>query len=100
MVRVLTRRELAHYEGRYIARTIEENGAVQTTTYELRADKGQLQVLKNSSTVLRLAFYRKDYVLALDAGGRPLALRADFVRGADGGIAWWRFGGRLYRQRL
>ena len=96
-VQVLSRRELAPYEGRYVAQTIEANGDLTTTTFELRADNGQLQVLHDSVTVLRLGFYRKDHVLLLDPARQPIGARANFLRGADGRIVWWRSGGRLYR---
>jgi CubicO group peptidase (beta-lactamase class C family) len=43
----------------------------------------------------RLAFSDRDAVVALDP---PLAgSRGDFLRGADGEIAWFRWGGRLHR---
>jgi CubicO group peptidase (beta-lactamase class C family) len=43
----------------------------------------------------RLAFLEPDVVLALDPQVR--GSRADFLRGPDGEIAWFRFGGRLHR---
>ena len=45
-------------------------------------------------STLTLAFYRDDFVLATDTYGQQL--RADFVRGPDGQIAWFRNSGRLY----
>jgi hypothetical protein len=45
-----------------------------------------------------LAFYRDDYVLALDENGEPF-VRANFVRDPNGDIKWLRFGGRLYRHQ-
>ncbi|MCA1554875.1 MAG: hypothetical protein LC737_10890, partial [Chloroflexi bacterium] len=42
---------------------------------------------------VRLAFIGDDQVLALDA---PLKeMRGEFLRGDDGAIAWFRFGGRI-----
>jgi hypothetical protein len=41
-----------------------------------------------------LAFYCDDFVLATDPDGQQL--RADFGRGPDGGVAWYRNSGRLY----
>jgi CubicO group peptidase (beta-lactamase class C family) len=98
-LRVLSRRELAAYEGRYVGQAIEANGKLTTTTFEIRGDNGQLRVLQGSDTFVRLGFYRKDYVLVLDPAGQPIGARADFLRGADGRIAWWRFGGRLIRHQ-
>nr|UNZ81747.1 beta-lactamase [Dehalococcoidia bacterium enrichment culture]WBU15338.1 beta-lactamase [uncultured bacterium] len=43
----------------------------------------------------RLGFYAPDRVVALDL---PLkGSRGEFLRGPDGSIAWFRFGGRLFR---
>ena len=44
--------------------------------------------------ILRLAFYRDDHVLATDQKGQ--VHRADFIRGPDGRISWFRDGGRLF----
>jgi hypothetical protein len=43
-----------------------------------------------------MAFYRDDYVIVYDESGEPFA-RANFVRGHNGRVEWFRFGGRLYR---
>jgi hypothetical protein len=45
-----------------------------------------------------LVFYRDDYVLVLDEHGEPFA-RANFLRGHNGRVEWFRFGGRLYRHQ-
>jgi hypothetical protein len=68
----------------------------------LRGDQGQLhatQTESDSDTVLefRLAFYRDDYVLVLATTGQPVGVRADFVRDADGRVAWLRFSARLHQ---
>lgn len=94
---VLSRRELAPYEGRYAAEMIGPDGAVTNTAYELRADRGYLCVTSGSSVQARLAFYRKDYALVLDESGRPQAGRCNFVRDAEGRIDWWLFQAALYR---
>jgi hypothetical protein len=106
--RALSPGELAPYEGRYVAQAILEDGAVVEMLVELRGDQGQLHMTLTdvASTPtptsprgeeFRLAFYRDDYVLVLDATGQPLGPRSDFVRDADGGVAWLRHHGRLYR---
>jgi hypothetical protein len=48
-----------------------------------------------------LEFYRGEYVVVTGDLFEPLgSARANFVRGADGQVAWLSFGGRLYaRQR-
>jgi hypothetical protein len=83
---------------------------VEETVIELRGDQGQLHATSTHQlppldpaptdpgpTVqeYRLAFYRDDYVLVLDATGQPVGTRADFVRAANGGVTWLRLGGRL-----
>jgi hypothetical protein len=45
-----------------------------------------------------MAFYRDNYVLVYDENGEPFA-RANFVRGRNGRVEWFRFGGRLYRHQ-
>jgi CubicO group peptidase (beta-lactamase class C family) len=104
--------ELAPYEGRYVAPVIGADGAVFDKLVELRGDRGQLHMTETvpgpppdlSATApaptgqeSRLAFYCDDFVLSLDATGQPTGLRENFVRDADGGVAWLRHNGRLYR---
>jgi len=110
--RALSPGELAPYEGRYVLQVIGADGAVVDVLVELRGDQGQLHMTQTlelppldlsptdpAPTVQesRLAFYRDDFVLVLDATGQPVGTRADFVRDADGGVAWLRQGGRLYQ---
>jgi hypothetical protein len=110
--RALSPGELAPYEGRYVAQEINDSGAVEETVIELRGDQGQLHATSThqlpppvpaptdpAPTVqeYRLAFYRDDYVLVLDATGQPVGSRADFVRDADSRVAWLRLGARLHR---
>jgi hypothetical protein len=48
----------------------------------------------------RLQFYRGEYVVVLgDDLGLPGSVRANFVRGADGRVAWFSSHGRLYARR-
>jgi CubicO group peptidase (beta-lactamase class C family) len=108
--RALSPGELAPYEGRYESQEINERGAVEETVIELRGDQGQLHATSThqlpplppaptdpapTAQEYRLAFYRDDFVLVLDATGQPVGSRADFVRDADGRVAWLRLGGRL-----
>jgi CubicO group peptidase (beta-lactamase class C family) len=110
--RALSPGELAPYEGRYVGQVIGADGVALDTLVELRGDQGQLHMTETLDlppldlspidpvpTVQesRLAFYRDDYVLVLDATGQPVGTRADFVRDADGGVAWLRQGGRLHQ---
>ena len=97
MTQVLSRRELAAYEGRYEAEMIMPDGAMTNTVYELRADRGYLSVTNGSTMVARLAFYRKDYALVLDESGRPRGGRCNFVRDAQGRVNWWLFQAAPYR---
>jgi CubicO group peptidase (beta-lactamase class C family) len=109
--RALSPGELAPYEGRYVAQAIGPDGAVVDALVELRGDRGQLHMTETqqlppldlsptdpapTGQESRLAFYRDDYVLVLDATGQPNGTRADFGRDADGGVAWLRLNGRLH----
>jgi hypothetical protein len=94
------------------------------TEWEIKGDNGQLHVTErvtqresidvpipgdptdvveteNTPTLeMRLAFYRDDYALVYDAdSGEPTFSRVNFLRGADGGVAWVRSGGRLYQHQ-
>ncbi|MEV8506985.1 serine hydrolase domain-containing protein [Actinoplanes sp. NPDC051475] len=89
---------LAGYEGRYSATQIGFDGMPVTLEFDVVADGGQLSVRVEGQEGLRLTFYRKDYVLVLEPGGADTHSRANFVRGADGTVAWLRFGGRLFRR--
>jgi CubicO group peptidase (beta-lactamase class C family) len=110
--RALSPGELAPYEGRYESQAIAGDGAVVETVIELRGDQGQLHATLTHQLLpfdlsptdpaptgqeFRLAFYRDDFVLVLDATGQPVGPRSDFVRDADGGVAWLRHHGRLHR---
>src|SRR5215472_7975124 len=106
--RALTPGELAPYEGHYVRQAIEGDGAVTEIVVELRGDQGQLHMTERvespsptdparTGKESRLAFYRDDYVLVLDGTGQPVGNRSDFLRDAEGGVAWLRNHGRLYR---
>ncbi len=92
----LTAGELAPYEGRYTAGTIPIDGSldrIEQLQLQLTAESGGLRLsgdLQDS-----FMFYRDDYVLAADQIGR-----SDFVRGADGSIAWFRNRGRIYAHQI
>ena len=95
----LTRRELAPYEGRYVAPELDSKGEPTETTFDLRAERGELLVKIHGETRSRLAFYKRDYVLKLDPDGVPAGPRADFIRDARGRVAWLRIGGRLHQHQ-
>ena len=51
-------------------------------------------------TEMDLVFYRDEYVLVeQDDGASPGSRRANFVRDADGRVAWFSYGGRLYARQ-
>jgi CubicO group peptidase (beta-lactamase class C family) len=90
---------LAPYEGNFISRGIDGAGTMQETVVELKASNGTLQGTQTAGdhvSNVALAFYRPNYVLDLDAEGQPAGTRADFVRGSDGSVAWFRTHGRLF----
>jgi hypothetical protein len=93
--RTLPPSALAAYEGTYTAQEIYFDGSLLSGSLDLVADSGELSVRESGTEALRLAFYRKDYVLVQAPEANA---RASFVRGADGEVAWLRFGGRLWRR--
>jgi CubicO group peptidase (beta-lactamase class C family) len=108
----LTAAQLAPYEGRYVAREVDPPpGDSAETSIEMRAADGGLRVrlivgdvhpeldpeLGNATPESEAAFYRDNYVVALDADGQPGPGRSMFLPGPSGGIAWFSTGGRLYR---
>ena len=102
VARELARDELAQYEGRYVGRAIGFTGEFEETFFDLRADRGQLRMSGGlgmsaaGSQELGLAFYRDDYVLVRDPGGKVDGFRGNFERDARGRVAWLRLHGRLY----
>lgn len=92
--------ELAPYEGTYVVLLVNPDGSVGELPLTVVGENGQLAIKADDVVLGRLAFYRRDYVLILDPEGRPTSTRGDFVRGADGNVAWLRVGGRLYRHIL
>jgi hypothetical protein len=96
--RALPAAALAAYTGHYTAEQIGFDGSTITTAFDLVADAGRLSLRQGGEEGLRLVFYRRDFVLVLDPSGAETDTRANFVRGADGSVAWLRFGGRLYRR--
>jgi CubicO group peptidase (beta-lactamase class C family) len=108
----LTAAQLAPYEGRYTAREIDPPpGDSAETSLVIRAINGGLGVrlvsgntnpelnpeLAQSTPESQAAFYRDNYMVALDAGGQPAAARSMFVPRPNGDIAWFSAGGRLHR---
>jgi CubicO group peptidase (beta-lactamase class C family) len=91
---------LAEYEGTYVARSVDEAGEWQETVISLRARDGTLQgelEQAGNRQDIGFQFYRGEYVLVLaDTSGAPSSARANFVRGADGRVAWLCNGGRLF----
>jgi len=98
--RLLSPAELAAYEGRYLLVFINFDGTLGSLEFELVGEAGQLSVRMDGAVVLRLAFYRPDYVLVLNPDGTPDHTRSNFERGADGTVAWVRFSGRLLQHLL
>jgi CubicO group peptidase (beta-lactamase class C family) len=106
----LTAAQLAPYEGRYVQHVVNPlPGEAEESWLEIRASEGglQLRFIPSPGTQAPnpdlegswsdVAFYRDNYVVALDAEGNPADTRADFVPGPNGEIDWYRLGGELYR---
>jgi CubicO group peptidase (beta-lactamase class C family) len=94
----LPRSELAPYEGHYVGPELDPDGNPGETAFELRAHRGRLAVQHPESGTRhgQLAFYKRDHVLKLYDDGTEAGPRADFIRNGQGGIAFMRFGGRLF----
>jgi CubicO group peptidase (beta-lactamase class C family) len=90
--------QLAGYEGTYTAEQIWLDGEVQVFEFDIVADDGQLSMRQGGVEFQRLAFYRRDYVLALEPGGARTPLRLNFVRDPGGEVGWLRSGGTLLRR--
>lgn len=89
---------LKDYEGHYKGWVIPPDGPpdkIVEQHAELKAAGGGLRATGDFE--LSLAFYRDDYVLTTDPDGE--VKRSDFLRGADGKIAWLRDGGRLFARQ-
>jgi CubicO group peptidase (beta-lactamase class C family) len=96
--RSLSDRELEPYRGFYSASQIGFDGTLGTVEFEVVPDAGQLVVRYMGVDYVRLAFYRKDYVLVLEPDGGVENNRMNFVRDPGGSVGWLRFGGRIYRR--
>ena len=106
----LSAADLEPYSGRYMVAGIPPSGIVEQTIIEFQVGDGQLDGTvvsadasgvpdEKSRTRMGLVFYRRDYGLDLGADNKPVHSRSDFVRGADGTVAWFRSHGRLYRRQ-
>ncbi|MGW2663918.1 serine hydrolase domain-containing protein [Nocardia tengchongensis] len=103
--------ELAPYEGRYVTDDIGETGELGHAVIDFRGHDGRLAGVMSdapdaaylpdelTAPDLGLAFYRTDYGLDLDRDLTPVGTRSNFVRGADGKVAWFRNHGRLYQRQ-
>jgi CubicO group peptidase (beta-lactamase class C family) len=100
--KALNASELAPYEGHYSGQIIGTTGAVEPIDVQLTAEGSQLSMTRTSGdevTEARFAFYGRDHVICLDTNSVLSQMRADFLRGPEGAIQWFRLGGRLYRRQ-
>jgi len=89
---------LKEYEGHYIGWVIQPDGPpdkIAELHAELKAIDGGLRVTGDMES--SLSFYRDEYVLAVDRDNQ--VTRSDFLRGADGKVAWLRDSGRLWAKQ-
>lgn len=95
--------ELAQYAGRYDTALVAIKVAAEddklVLTFEMVGDN---QFPADTPPQLPpptpVNFYSDDNVMTL--AGPLEGAKGEFLRGPDGGIAWFRFGGRLYRRRV
>jgi len=101
--RALTPAQLAPYAGEYMAQAVDPPpGDAAETWIKLSAADGQLRaqmIAGEGAQEFGLAFYRDNYVVGIDDEGQPGLMRANFVPGPDGRIAWFSLGGRLYTRQ-
>jgi CubicO group peptidase (beta-lactamase class C family) len=94
---------LAAYEGTYVNRGVDRAGNWEEAVLTVQGSDGALRGALEQGGVARdiaLTFYRDEYVLvALDPDAPPASFRANFVRDADGRVAWFSYGGRLYARQ-
>ncbi|MFG1910115.1 serine hydrolase domain-containing protein [Kribbella sp. NPDC048928] len=95
--RELPPRRLAEYVGTYVSQQIGLDGKPEDLGLDITADGGQLAAGVGGQNLFGFAFYRKDFVLALNPDGSSTHARASFVRGTTGQVEWLRYGGRLFR---
>jgi CubicO group peptidase (beta-lactamase class C family) len=90
---------LTEYEGDYVFQTVD-NGELIEQSLTLRGSDGVLRGefdVVGPGTDVQLEFYRGEYVLLVGDQYEPVgSIRANFVRGPDGRVAWLSFGGRLF----
>ncbi|HEX8346122.1 MAG TPA: serine hydrolase domain-containing protein [Actinoplanes sp.] len=98
--RALSPAELAPYEGRYLYPYANPDGTTGELELTIVGVDGVLVLRVGDVEVGRLAFYRRDYVVLLDEQGNPTPGRSDFVRAADGSVAWLRLSARLIRHAM
>ena len=95
---------LADYEGVYLNRGVDRAGNWQETALTIQARDGALRGqfdLGGAVSEIGLTFYRGEYVLVERADSDPPgSYRANFVRNADGGVAWLSYGGRLHARQV
>ncbi len=91
---------LVEYEGSYRNRGIDRAGNWDETVLTIQQDDGALRgelALGGAVSEIGLTFYRDEYVLVeQDDSTPPGSYRANFVRDADGRVAFLSYGGRLY----
>ncbi len=95
----LSASRLAEYEGTYRNLGLDRAGNWEETLLTLQANGGALRGERSigaESAELELTFYRDEYVLVGQGSMPPGSYRANFVRDADGRVAWLSYGGRLY----
>jgi hypothetical protein len=91
---------LADYEGVYVNLGIDRAGKWVEAVLSVQGNDGALRGTLEQEGVaspIGLTFYRDEYVLVeQDASAPPGSFRANFVRDADGRVAWFSYSGRLY----
>jgi CubicO group peptidase (beta-lactamase class C family) len=94
---------LAEYEGSYLGLGLDRAENWEETVFTFQSGDGGLRgemAVGGGVTEMDLVFYRDEYVLVeQDDGASPGSRRANFVRDADGRVAWFSYSGRLYARQ-
>jgi CubicO group peptidase (beta-lactamase class C family) len=92
------RAELAPYEGRYVDAFKQVQVTLEPVGGNLRGTLTPLvDGVDEKLPVVRLALVDEDRAVHVD--DTYTGIKAEFLRGASGRVAWLRFGGRLYRRQ-
>jgi CubicO group peptidase (beta-lactamase class C family) len=91
---------LTDYDGTYLNLGVDRSGNWEELMLTVQGHAGALRgqlAIGDAASEIGLTFYRDEYVLVEQGDDAPAgSVRANFVRDADGHVASFSYGGRLY----